>query len=103
MTAYCRKGKSCIDLAVEQYNQSLSRTTVHRAKHVKAVELPSRETLSCGTWIVRTQALMESGTSIYGERRVHEAQAAVKIRKIESDFENFMVSGVSLAYSGFKT
>lgn len=37
------------------------------------------------------QALMEVGQSIEDDRRALEAEAAVKIRKIEVDFEHFEV------------
>lgn len=37
------------------------------------------------------QALMEVGQSIEDDRRALEAEGAVKIRKIEVDFEHFEV------------
>lgn len=40
------------------------------------------------------QALMEVGQSIEDDRRALEAEGAVKIRKIEVDFEHFEVCGV---------
>lgn len=39
-----------------------------------------------------TKALTELGQSIEDDRRALEAEGAVKIRKIEVDFENFEVS-----------
>lgn len=93
-----------IDATLFQSVTVLTFTSTKEALHYSACPLQDDPNILHSTIACADQALMEVGQSIEDDRRALEAEGAVKIRKIEVDFEHFEVCDyLEIPWSGMST